>query len=544
MTSQAAISPSQTPAPLPRGANAPLDRCLGLAASRRSHVPARFPAVLHMARPAMVWLVTDDEATAPSASDLVLAAALEQRCAAVRPVSWQSASAWGCDVPRCDAAIIRSCRNGRRRADAYRDWLDLCSALDVPLLNSATLVREALDERHLVALPGLGARTVRLERADAVEIALAMDERGWREAVLKPLRAAGGHDGALVERHRLLETLPPLADAGPVLLQEVCPEIADGAWSLILVEGRYVHAVRTEPRARRDGGRSSPRVRADAPTRAMIADAEALVAALPERPLYARVDGVGRAGRLVALGLELNAPELFLDHDADGGAARPGGRDPGPDPATRRSRTGGGAVMSAIKHLRRRRGGAAPETDLETPRAKERAACGCEGLGLPLLAGATRDPLEALAIALVRFAMDGYFSGRVERWDAALRASIEVLGPVDGPAVLARVLALVLAVRNERRRRFRFMGTHCLRISEDEMELLAVIQAARRADADLLDGFAAMLVDRPDAPQVKIAAHALAAALDRQASRVSADRRRVRDEADAAPSAYANATRH
>lgn len=200
--------------------------------------------------------------------------------------------------------------------------------------------------------------------------------------------------------------------------------------------------------------------------------------------------------------------------------------------------------MSAIKHLRRRSRGAAPRSDLETPRAGERDACGCEGLGLPLLAETTRDPLEALAIALVRFAMEGYFSERVERWDAALRASIEVLGPVDGPAVLARILALVLAVRNERRRRFRFMSTHCLRISEDEMELLAVIQAARRADADILDGFAAMLVDRPDAPQVKLAAHALAAALDRQASLVTTDGRRVRDEGEAARSPYANATRH
>lgn len=324
MTSHAAISPSPIPVPLPHGGGAPLDRCLGLAASRRTHVPARFPAVLHMARPAVVWLVTDDETTAPSPSDRVLAAALEQRCAGVRAVSWQSASAWASDVPRCDAAIIRSSRNCRRHADACRDWLDLCSALDVPLFNSATLVREALDERHLAALPSLGARTVRLERADAVEIALAMDARGWRKAVLKPLRAADGHDGALVERHRLIETLPPLAQAGPVLLQDVCPETADGVWSLVLVEGRYVHAVRTEPgfSPRGAGRRASPRVRADAPTRAMVADAEALVAALPERPLYARVDGVMRANRLVAVTLELNAPELFLDHDAGGAAAR------------------------------------------------------------------------------------------------------------------------------------------------------------------------------------------------------------------------------
>lgn len=206
--------------------------------------------------------------------------------------------------------------------------------------------------------------------------------------------------------------------------------------------------------------------------------------------------------------------------------------------------------MTWNKH-RRRRGGAKPDAGPEIARAApDRAAgddaaeCGCGGEGLPLLADSTCDPLEVLTISLVRFAMDGYCGGRVQRWDAALRTSIEVLGPVDGPPVLARTLALVLAVRSERRRCFRFLPSHCGRISEDEMELLAVLQAARRSDADLLHDFAASLVDRPDAPQLKLAARALAALLDRLAKLVASDR--GRGESDAATTAMmpTNATRH
>ncbi|WP_029032947.1 ATP-grasp domain-containing protein [Salinarimonas rosea] len=289
--------------------------------------PLSHPAVLRAARRPLIWFVTDDDTPTLTASDGVLAAALEQRCARVRVVSWQGAASWSWDVPRCDAAVIRSSWNYHRNLCAYRDWLDLCSAQDVPLSNSAALVRGNLDKSCLADLPHPGARTppiVLLEQVDAVEIALAMDERGWRKAVLKPRCGASGHGVMMIERHRLIEMPSSLVADGPVLLQEFCPEVMDGEWSLVLVDGRFVHAVRKEPVSGefRPNSRFAPRVRADRPTRRMIADAEALVDALPERALYARVDGVQRGDRLVVLELELNEPGLFLDHDPSGGAAR------------------------------------------------------------------------------------------------------------------------------------------------------------------------------------------------------------------------------
>jgi len=53
----------------------------------------------------------------------------------------------------------------------------------------------------------------------------------------------------------------------------------------------------------------------------LIADAERVIAAAPSVPLYARVDGVERDGRLVLMELELIEPHLFLSW-GDGAAER------------------------------------------------------------------------------------------------------------------------------------------------------------------------------------------------------------------------------
>jgi hypothetical protein len=52
------------------------------------------------------------------------------------------------------------------------------------------------------------------------------------------------------------------------------------------------------------------------PSRKLIVDAERVLAAVPGDPLYARVDGVARDGKLVLMELELIEPHLFFAWDA------------------------------------------------------------------------------------------------------------------------------------------------------------------------------------------------------------------------------------
>src|SRR5205807_689911 len=51
--------------------------------------------------------------------------------------------------------------------------------------------------------------------------------------------------------------------------------------------------------------------------RQLLDDAERVIAAAPGDPVYARVDGVEREGRLVLMELELIEPHLFLGWDAE-----------------------------------------------------------------------------------------------------------------------------------------------------------------------------------------------------------------------------------
>ncbi|MBL8508028.1 MAG: hypothetical protein JNM11_06140, partial [Chitinimonas sp.] len=93
------------------------------------------------------------------------------------------------------------------------------------------------------------------------------------------------------------------------------PEIlALGEVSLMVMDGRYTHAIRKSPKAgdfrvQDDHGGT---VQPYAPSRAEVDFAEAAVAACPSLPAYARVDFVVTAAGCRLMELELIEPELFL----------------------------------------------------------------------------------------------------------------------------------------------------------------------------------------------------------------------------------------
>src|SRR4029077_9194837 len=118
--------------------------------------------------------------------------------------------------------------------------------------------------------------------------------------------------------------LDELLSAGDVMVQPLLSEVGDaGEWSLVFFGRRFSHAVLKRPaagdyRVQWEFGGSAVSASPPAP---LIADAERVIAAAPGVPLYARVDGVEREGRLVLMELELIEPHLFLSW-GDGAAAR------------------------------------------------------------------------------------------------------------------------------------------------------------------------------------------------------------------------------
>jgi glutathione synthase/RimK-type ligase-like ATP-grasp enzyme len=139
---------------------------------------------------------------------------------------------------------------------------------------------------------------------------------GWTDLVVQPAISATAW-----RLHRLgsAETTWPAELAAAIasdafLVQPFVSEIADGEWSLIFFDARFSHAVLKRPRAgdfrvqEEYGGRAEPA----APPPQLVAEARAILDRLPERPLYARVDGVATHMGFVLLELELLEPALFL----------------------------------------------------------------------------------------------------------------------------------------------------------------------------------------------------------------------------------------
>jgi glutathione synthase/RimK-type ligase-like ATP-grasp enzyme len=114
----------------------------------------------------------------------------------------------------------------------------------------------------------------------------------------------------------VIGAVPRLA-AGDVLVQEFLPEITDGELSMVYFEGVFSHAIRKRPPEGefRSNSRYGPTRVAEMPVADVAEQGAAALRALPETPLYARVDGVVRDGVLIVIEIEVLEPALFMEFD-------------------------------------------------------------------------------------------------------------------------------------------------------------------------------------------------------------------------------------
>jgi glutathione synthase/RimK-type ligase-like ATP-grasp enzyme len=154
-----------------------------------------------------------------------------------------------------------------------------------------------------------------------------MDEQGWQRAVLKPSVGASGHNVHLLACEDPIADLlatSGLAAAGlPVIVQEFVPEVRGGELAFVFFDGDFSHVFRRRPAEgefRVNSQYQGVAEPAETPAEA-VRQARAVLDALPALPLYARVDGVLRDGRLILMELELNEPGLMLQL-APGSAGR------------------------------------------------------------------------------------------------------------------------------------------------------------------------------------------------------------------------------
>jgi glutathione synthase/RimK-type ligase-like ATP-grasp enzyme len=249
-------------------------------------------------------------------SDQLYAEALRRRGAEVRGAAWNGPPS---AFDGADAVVLRSTWGYYRAAQAFAAWTEAVAA-GTRLFNPIALVRWNMRKDYLDKLAAAG---VRVPQSDLVPAAVetitqVFRERGWPRAVIKPMTGTSGYFVDLVAPHEVAPAIARLPDevrAGGVIVQEFLPEIADGELSLVYFNGAFSHAVRKQPMQGefRVNSRFGASRRRETPPAEVVAQGAAVLRALPELPLYARIDGVVRGGGLIVLEVEVLEPALFLD---------------------------------------------------------------------------------------------------------------------------------------------------------------------------------------------------------------------------------------
>jgi glutathione synthase/RimK-type ligase-like ATP-grasp enzyme len=189
--------------------------------------------------------------------------------------------------------------------------------------NVPSVLRWNSNKLYLRRLADRGApvvRTLFVDRIDDAILNTAVDSFESEQLIAKPQISASAWQTIRWSPGRSLEGGP----TGSAMLQPFLPSIeSEGEISLIYVDGVFSHAIRKRPQP--GDFRVQPEydgvITPHEPAADEIEASERILAEVDEKLLYARVDLVrdlDGAPRLMEL--ELVEPDLYLEHDPDGGA--------------------------------------------------------------------------------------------------------------------------------------------------------------------------------------------------------------------------------
>lgn len=252
--------------------------------------------------------------------DELLCGALRRRGCEARSVVWDEA---GTDWGETDLCLVRSTWDYHDKYEEFLAWTRRVEAATA-LHNPADLIAWNSDKRYLRELAEMGVPTVPtlwVERDAEVDLAAELVERGWDEAVIKPVVDLGAKNLHRVQANEAPEALATVLSRQEAMVQPFLPSLeTDGELSLIYIEGEFSHAVRKHP-AEGDfrvqsiwGGTMAPAE--PEPQQAEVA--ERALAQLDKPPLYARADLVTNLdGNPALIELELIEPNLYLSTHPD-----------------------------------------------------------------------------------------------------------------------------------------------------------------------------------------------------------------------------------
>lgn len=260
--------------------------------------------------------------------DRLIGEALAVRDVTVCEVPWDADG----PLPGVDAYVIRSPWNYHLYPERFEAWIDRAASI-APVFNDPATIRWNAHKSYLFDLEAAGvtiAPTVLCKAGEHHDLAAIMQERHWREVIIKPAISASSYLTAIVGatphpalqvddlQSRFIENgqehLDRILESRDALVQPFMPEIfTRGERSLVYIDGVYSHCVQKDAFTTGPGG--GHRADADAKERRI---AERALATLSSVPLYARIDLLRNAdGTEHLMELELIDPELYMRYDGD-----------------------------------------------------------------------------------------------------------------------------------------------------------------------------------------------------------------------------------
>ena len=253
-------------------------------------------------------------------SDGVLARVLQDAGGHPVAVDWRDRDI---DWSSFDIAVARSTWDYHHHPDEFSRWIDAVAEATC-LVNPAPIMQWNRNKRYLIELTGRGIPVLPFTAVMPGEPIpfRQLDQFDGDEIVIKPWVGASAWQIVRTKQSELGHVVTPELRRDGFMIQQYAPEIADGEYSVVFFDGRFSHAVLKKPRT--GDFRTQPELGATqslvVPTATILSGAEAVLKVLPQRPHYARIDGILQSGRFVLMEAELIEPELYF-HIAPNAAA-------------------------------------------------------------------------------------------------------------------------------------------------------------------------------------------------------------------------------
>jgi hypothetical protein len=131
----------------------------------------------------------------------------------------------------------------------------------------------------------------------------------------------------------------------------------------------------------------------------------------------------------------------------------------------------------------------------------------------------TNDYFNLLGLVIFRCIAAAYHTGDMQCVDNAYSTALANLGSHQAGTFIGRMIALVHALRAERKSMLHFLPAPCCKATADERVLLAFLAASRQNENDADCALLRALVGRDDAPATRETMSLIAESLDEAARR-------------------------